>query len=147
MELNNIVVGFDGSPHAEAAIDAVARIVPAAATVHVVTAFDPPSAREVATLLASVPDEFKSTIDPVAAPQTALRDAARACERLGLRCETHLVSDDPASAILDVAETTHADLICVGSRGVGATTRFLRGSVSSKVSNHARTNVLIIHGD
>ncbi len=47
----------------------------------------------------------------------------------------------PARAILDVA----ADLIIVGSRGLAHGTRFLRGSVSSRIANHAQTSFLVIH--
>ena len=56
-----------------------------------------------------------------------------------------VIDDDPASAILDVAEKVEADLIVVGSRGLGRASRFVRGSVSAKVANHAHTSFLVLH--
>lgn len=61
--------------------------------------------------------------------------------------ESHLVVADPASAILDVAERSGADLIVVGSRGHGRIKRFVRGSVSARVATHAPHSVLVVHHD
>ena len=66
---------------------------------------------------------------------------------LGVKAVGHLVEDDPASAILDTADDVEADLVVVGSRGLGRATRFLRGSVSSKVASHAKRSVLVVHPD
>jgi nucleotide-binding universal stress UspA family protein len=59
-------------------------------------------------------------------------------------CEGHVVPDDPAVAILDVAQREGADLVVVGSRGLGGMKRFLRGSVSARVAAHAPMSVLIV---
>lgn len=69
-----------------------------------------------------------------------LRDA-------GLDVETHLMVDDPATAILDVAKTVSADLVVVGSRGMSRFARFVRGSVSARVAAHAPHSVLVVHLD
>ena len=60
-------------------------------------------------------------------------------------CEGHVVPDDPATAILDVADREGAELVVVGSRGLGGMKRFLRGSVSARVAAHAPMSVLIVH--
>lgn len=52
-------------------------------------------------------------------------------------------SGDPATAILEVAEKEHADLIVMGTRGLGTAERWLMGSVSDKVLHHAHCNVLV----
>jgi len=52
------------------------------------------------------------------------------------------VSGLPAEAILDAAKD--ADLIVVGSRGAGGFSRLLMGSVSSQVTHHAHVPVLIV---
>jgi nucleotide-binding universal stress UspA family protein len=55
-----------------------------------------------------------------------------------------VVEDGPAAdVIVRVAERTDADLIVVGSRGLGRTPRVL-GSVSEAVLAHARQPVLIV---
>lgn len=50
---------------------------------------------------------------------------------------------DPASAILDMAEKDGADLIVLGTRGLGTAERWLIGSVSDKVLHHAHCSVLV----
>ena len=52
-------------------------------------------------------------------------------------------SGDPATAILDVAEKESADLIVMGTRGLGTAERWLIGSVSDKVLHHAHCSVLV----
>jgi nucleotide-binding universal stress UspA family protein len=52
---------------------------------------------------------------------------------------------DPATALIDVAEDTLADVIVVGSKGMTGATRFVLGSVPNKVSHHAPCDVLIVH--
>jgi nucleotide-binding universal stress UspA family protein len=55
---------------------------------------------------------------------------------------THTPVGDPARALLELAAT--ADLLVVGSRGLGAVRRVLLGSVSEKVLQHAPCPVLIV---
>lgn len=57
---------------------------------------------------------------------------------------TKLRKGSPADEILEEAKEGAYDLIVMGSRGLGAFTRTILGSVSNKVLNHANTNVLTI---
>jgi nucleotide-binding universal stress UspA family protein len=66
--------------------------------------------------------------------------------RLGRPTSTHLRPGDPASVLLDLVTEDGADLIAVGSSGMGAIERFLLGSVSTKVLQHAPCSVLIVKG-
>ena len=50
---------------------------------------------------------------------------------------------DPAHAIERVAEQGKFDTIVVGSRGLGAASRFLKGSVSEHVATHASATVVV----
>jgi nucleotide-binding universal stress UspA family protein len=52
---------------------------------------------------------------------------------------------DPSECILAEAARLDTDLIILGSRGLNAAQRFLLGSVSSRVSLHARCPVLVVH--
>jgi nucleotide-binding universal stress UspA family protein len=56
-----------------------------------------------------------------------------------------VAAGDPASALIEAAEDTLADVIVVGSRGMTGASRFLLGSVPNKVSHHAPCDVLIVH--
>jgi nucleotide-binding universal stress UspA family protein len=77
--------------------------------------------------------------------ETFLKEQA---ERIGSGggkvAETHLRSGDPDKEILRTAESLGVGLIVVGSRGLGAVSRALMGSVSDSVVKHAHCPVLVI---
>ena len=50
----------------------------------------------------------------------------------------------PAEEIMKVAAIQHADLIVMGAKGLGAIARFLLGSVSTRVVQHAKCAVLVV---
>jgi nucleotide-binding universal stress UspA family protein len=62
----------------------------------------------------------------------------------GKVADTHLRSGDPDKEILRTAEALGVGLIVIGSRGLGAITRTLIGSVSDSVVRHAHCPVLVI---
>lgn len=49
-----------------------------------------------------------------------------------------------ANEIVQYSKESKADLIVVGSKGLGAVVKFLLGSVSSKIANHSLCSVLIV---
>jgi nucleotide-binding universal stress UspA family protein len=57
--------------------------------------------------------------------------------------ETELLEGSPAKAILEFARSRDADLIVVGSRGLGAIKGALLGSVSSEIVHQADRPVLV----
>src|SRR3712207_241978 len=58
--------------------------------------------------------------------------------------ETHLRSGDPDKEILRTAEALGVGLIVIGSRGLGAISRALMGSVSDSVVKHAHCPVFVV---
>jgi nucleotide-binding universal stress UspA family protein len=50
----------------------------------------------------------------------------------------------PAEEIMKIASKHHADLIVMGAKGLGAIARFLLGSVSTRVVQHANCSVLVV---
>lgn len=147
MKTEVMVVGFDGSTNAQKALKTAMDLAGEGTTIHVVTAFDPPSPREVEQIVAMLPDEFKTGLDLLEGSRAHLRDAERMLEASGIDFKSHFVNDKPAAAILDVAAEQDADLIVVGSRGLGRASRFLRGSVSSRIAAHAPHSFLVVHED
>ncbi|MEJ7843124.1 MAG: universal stress protein [Rubrobacter sp.] len=69
----------------------------------------------------------------------------RKIEALGGRVEkAHQRSGKPDREILDLAEELDADMVVVGSRGLGGLRRALMGSVSTSVVRHAHCPVLVV---
>lgn len=145
MSYRTIVVGYDGSSDADRAIAVAAEEVAPDGTVHVVTAFHPETSAQVARHLQELPEEFRYVYDTAAAESRTQEAALARLTEQGVQCAGHLVPDDPATAVIEVAEREGADLVVVGSRGIGRVKRFLRGSVSARVANHAPMSVLIVH--
>jgi nucleotide-binding universal stress UspA family protein len=62
----------------------------------------------------------------------------------GKVAETHFRSGDPDKEILRAAEALGVGLIVIGSRGLGAVSRALMGSVSDSVVRHAHCPVFVV---
>jgi nucleotide-binding universal stress UspA family protein len=145
MKVHSVVVGYDGSRNAREALDRAVDLAAFDGVVHVVTAVAPSEVREMARIRAGLPDELQTDFDPVERPHSLLSEAGSVLAAAGVAHEAHLVEDDPATAILDVADRVQAEIIVVGSRGLRHGTRFLRGSVSTRIASHARTSFLVVH--
>lgn len=145
MKRDTIVVGYDGSDNARHAVIAAVEEVTDGGVIHVVTAAYPAADWETSGGRGALPEELKYVYDPNVAGNSCLAEVKHLVERSNVRCETHLVPDEPATAILDVAEREGADLIVVGSRGLGGIGRFLRGSVSARLATHAPVSLMIVH--
>jgi nucleotide-binding universal stress UspA family protein len=63
-----------------------------------------------------------------------------------VQVETHAIEEEPADALLKVADEVGASMIVVGSRGMHGARRVL-GSVPNAVSHKASCNVLIVSTD
>jgi nucleotide-binding universal stress UspA family protein len=74
-----------------------------------------------------------------------LKEQAERIESDGAKvAETHLRSGDPDKEILRLAEALDVGLIVIGSRGLGAVSRALMGSVSDSVVRHAHCPVFVV---
>ncbi len=62
----------------------------------------------------------------------------------GKVADTHFRSGDPDKEILRTAEALGVGLIVMGSRGLGAVSRALLGSVSDSVVRHAHCPVFVV---
>lgn len=61
-----------------------------------------------------------------------------------LKVSTDIIRGEPKSKILDAAEQWNAELIVLGSLGRTGLERFLLGSVSEAVAQHAQCSVEIV---
>jgi nucleotide-binding universal stress UspA family protein len=147
-----IVVGTDFSDTANQAVTEAAELAKACgAKVHIVTAFKPAMTASVAASSleamayggSDVLQEVESKIaDEV---ESTLQRMAKDLGKDGVSVKTHCCAGEPADALIDVAESTKADLIVIGNRGMGGVKRFVLGSVPNKISHHAPCSVLIVH--
>ena len=75
--------------------------------------------------------------------EETLAKAGKRFEELGIPYQAKVVVGDPAEEILRIAEEEKITIIIIGNRGLTGATKFLLGSVSSKVISHAHCNVLV----
>jgi len=73
-----------------------------------------------------------------------LEDCSAKLLRAGYRVEQVPTIGNPADEVLKTAEGHEADLIVTGAKGLGAVSRFLLGSVSTRVVQHAQCSVLVV---
>jgi nucleotide-binding universal stress UspA family protein len=138
-----IVVGTDGSAGAERALRRAVDIAKSTgAQLHLVTAYPDVSYREAITGTAST-----APIDLREAAENLLAREASHAQSAGVGVETQAREGDPAQVLIDVAEEAGAELIVVGARGLTGLERWLLGSVSSKLSQHAPSDVMIVRAD
>jgi len=62
----------------------------------------------------------------------------------GLDVTTIMKEGNIANEIVKLAKNKKCNLIIVGSKGLGATARFLLGSISNKLANNSPCSVLIV---
>src|SRR5215813_431454 len=73
-----------------------------------------------------------------------VEDCADKLTRAGYRVDQLPKLGNPADEILNIAQERKADLIVTGAKGLGAIGRFLLGSVSTRVVQHATCSVLVV---
>lgn len=143
-----ILIAYDGSDDAKAAIAFAGTLMPGARAV-VLTVWERlamASARASAGLMMTIDD---SPAEDQAVGQAMRELAAQGAELAGQagldaspRCEPDALS--VWSSIVDVANDIGATLIVTGTRGQGGVKSLLLGSTSDRVLHHARRPVLVV---
>ncbi len=139
---DRVVVGSDGTPPSQYAVDRAAEVAHAAqARLVVVTAY-----REGAPSTAPGPATgLHRDLYGAEAARKALETSVTGLTRERARyIEQRLVAGDPGQALLDVVGPNPANLIVVGNRGLGAHEGQRLGSVPSNVVKNALCDVLIV---
>jgi len=143
--MSGIFVGVDGSDHSRRALSWAMR---EAAHHHVpltVMMVQPPPVRPATQIYWNLPNLPDRSFDPESARMALQKMVDEVAAGLGEAPPEVIVSvtsGDPAEELVRASQD--ADMLVVGSRGSGAFAKLLIGSVSSKVTHHAASPVVVI---
>jgi nucleotide-binding universal stress UspA family protein len=131
--MKRILVAYDGGEPARKALDA---------------AIDLASTHEASISVVSVVPfhPVRAPMDPwddASIHAQALDEARQILAERGMAAELLEPIGDPAATIERIANDGGFDTVVVGSRGLGAVSRFLQGSVSGHVATHTSATVVI----
>lgn len=149
-----VLIGYDGSPCADAAIDDLPRaglpknveaIVLSVADLWLLPDYETVQPTWPSTTLRAARESVAMQVER--AYNLAEAGAARLRQLFPTwRVTAEAATDSPAWAIILKAESWGADLIVVGSHGYSTLERWMMGSVSHSVLTHARTSVRVARG-
>jgi|SRR5262252_5786991 len=143
--MSGILVGVDGSDHSRRALSWAMR---EAAHHHVpltVMTVHPAPVRPATQIYWNVPELPDKSFDPEIARTRLQQMVDEVAKNLGETPPDVTVSvttGDPAEELVNASYD--ADMLVVGSRGSGAFAKLLLGSVSSKVTHHAASPVVVV---
>lgn len=146
----HLLIGYDGSAHADKVVEMVAnRQWPAGSQVDLITAIDPLlstinpwSIPGLFTWLRGNPTDLFATVEAWVTKMAHC--AASTLQEHGLAVETVIHHGDPKTILIQAAEQRQADCLFVGARGLSQVERMLLGSVSTAVIAHAPCSVEIV---
>lgn len=139
-----LVIGYDGSPYSDAALNAIAlRPWPKGTRARLVAVSEIPFG--IYDLPQEPAEPFPMAESPWAWMEKKLAKAVARLERAGIRAGSAILMGEPRRALLDLAEKEKADAIILGSHGYSGLRRIMLGSVSASVAAHAKCSVEIIH--
>ena len=142
IEIRNILVPTDNSPHAKKAVDYAVGLAKTF------------NAR--ITLLHSYHIAVPIAVpDPVIVPQGFWEDARKRASELleetrkkveadGVACEAHVSAETPFQAIKELATVSKADLIVMGTRGLTGLKHVMLGSVAERTVRLAHCPVITV---
>jgi nucleotide-binding universal stress UspA family protein len=133
MEMKKILVAYDGGEPARRALDLAADFA---------QRFD----AKVGVVSVIPLHAGRSPIDPWddrTVHTAELVEARTALAERGIEALLYEPAGDPAKSIEQIASEGGYDMVVVGSRGLGALSRFLQGSVSEHVATHSAATVVV----
>jgi nucleotide-binding universal stress UspA family protein len=143
-----ILLPVDGSAYSDAAVEEVARRPwPPHSEVKAITAAEIPMVLGMEPW-AVLPEYFENLEKAVCDAADGVIQSAlaklQAIEDKSLKISGEVIQGSPKQVIVEEAERWNADLVVIGSRGLGAWNRLLLGSISNSVVHHANCSVEIV---
>lgn len=142
-----LIVGLDGSPNADAAVDQVgARNWPEKSEVRVVVVDQPLEPTVVGEFIPPVRHSVEEcNAEESEHSRKLAEDAAQRLRAKGLRADALVKIGDPKHVLVEFAEDWRADCIFLGATGLtNRVERFLLGSVAGAVAARAHCSVEIV---
>jgi nucleotide-binding universal stress UspA family protein len=148
--VTRLLVAYDGSPSARAAVAAAAALFPGAEAT-VMCVYAPAPALEAGTLLrTALPDSLveetltRLELDRAGEARTAADDGAALAQAAGLGARASVVSANSVRrTLLEAAGSGHDVLVC-GTRGLNPADRILLGSTASTLLHQSPVPLLIV---
>ena len=144
-----ILIGYDGSDFAKAAVKRAAEELGAGRRAVIATVFEPLGKVPLFAVagMAVDPDTVQQLHQNAAqAAGKIAEEGAVLAREAGFEAETAAVEGDPVwDRLVELAEDRDADLIVIGSRGLSGVKHALLGSVAAAVAQHSKRSVLIVH--
>lgn len=139
--MKTVVIATDGSPESRQAVEVGVEV---AAEEQATVVF-----AHVLSLLQAAPNGTKGVPHrPVRVEDdSALAEAVELATRKGVRCRPELLVGLPEDEIAALADAEDADLIVIGSRGLGPVKQLMLGSISRAVLDKATRPVLVVRGN
>lgn len=136
-----ILVPVDGSENSNKAINYAIDIAKKySGTIHLIHVV-----RSAATLTVAPAEVFLDiTQQLIESGKGILKESQAKIKESGIEVSTEILQGHPGSQIVQFAEKIEADIIIMGSRGLGMVARFVLGSTSDYVSDNAKCPVLIV---
>jgi nucleotide-binding universal stress UspA family protein len=144
ISIRRILIAVDGSEHSSKAVELGIECAKNWAAeidlIHVRTTHNLPKGFEHYAKLGHLPPDYLDKLD-----EHLLRPAEERAKAEGVKKIYRIsVEGDPADEILKRAEAYDADLIVMGTSGLGTFSRAFLGSVSTKVLNHAKCTCIVV---
>ena len=148
LPVRSVVLGYDASPDADAALSLLSGLpFRAPPRVAVCTAFEvanPFSSGIAPTLRAQVwVSRHEDLVEARGAAEVIADDAAERLREAGLEATAHAAHGRASEQLTVLAGENGADLVAVGSRGLSGVERFLLGSTSGELVALAPTSLLV----
>jgi nucleotide-binding universal stress UspA family protein len=140
-----IVLGFDDSPHAVAALKWIVRNEkPADTQVTIVSAVRTPVTAYAEVYAPAVPVSHGADRRGDTSSRGALQAGRGRAAPRRFSTSVKVLPGDPREALVETARTEKADLLIVGSHGRTGLPKLLLGSVASHAVSHAPCDVLVV---
>lgn len=137
-----ILVAFDGSPQAQKAFDFALELskgcqgmtqeITVLSVVHLMEQIDVPM--DIEPIINAAKAQYESQL-------IGLQEKAQS---QGMNIAAEIVTGHPAEDIIEYAVKNKINMIIMGQRGKSKVAKWLLGSVSQQVANHAPCSVLIV---